>query len=177
MNIKTFIIIFFLSSCSSCMSDQKDNKIEPSKKNIKLKNTIKNGFTEKKISDSNFIKFWIEFCKVVKTKNFEAFKTISLDSLMLRDKKVLTNTFIKGHFVKVFDGDLINQFDNISKINFIEDEIEVNKIDNIIPNNTNKYVIQKAQIDLMNKTDIIIFELTFLKTVNGYKFYKFDRFG
>ena len=79
----------------------------------------------------------------------------------------------------LFDDSLVNKFDEIGNIDFINDEINSNDLSTIIalPIKKGKYIIQEVHIDKPNDTDLIRIELKFIKTEKGYRFYGYDRYG
>lgn len=173
MTKNIFMLTLLIYSCSS-YNDKTEAKrnTESQMENEKL--PIKKT-SDRQIVDSSFLSFWKEFSMVVKAKNHSGFKSMSLNNIKYLEKDTDIDRFIKAHFSEVFDDSLVNKFTNIEKIDIFEDEIDANEI--FLNAKAGKYLVQKVIIDKLYNPDLVIIELKFVRTMSGYKFYRYDRFG
>jgi hypothetical protein len=179
MTKSLFILTLLLHSCGSGNSNAETKQDTVSHAKSEQPQIIVT--SKKEIVDSSFLSFWEEFTDAVRNKNQQALKDMSFDSLYCEHKNVFADEFIKYSFYKIFDDTVVNRLSDKSKVEFIDEEIDVNYLPQFVMKQMDKekLLMKKVNITRVDKypdgpTTIV---LEFIKTKKGYKFYGYDKFG
>lgn len=165
---------------NSCASGNENNEARQDTLNKLINEQPQTNVTSKKeMVDSNFLSFWKKFTDVAKSKNQQAFVTMSFDSLECEGKSVHVNTFMKSFFSKVFDDSLLVALSGTSRLEFISSEIDASYLPKSILKEVKggKCIEKIVNITTENKYPPVIIMLKFIETKSGYKLHGYDRVG
>ena len=106
---------------------------------------------------------------------------MSFDSLSCEHKSIFANEFIKTNLFKIFDDSLVNRQSGKSKMEFIDEQMDVNYLPDFVIKQIEEgqLLVKKVNITRNAKypDGATIVALEFVKAKSGYKFYGYDKFG